>query len=431
MKVAFYVPNSTIKNIDLSDVQNANPGIGGTEYAFFALCYYLSLYSEIELSIFTNAPLINYKANVNNVLVDCLSEALLASIKNKINILVVHHSNHSMSENAFDILAGSNVSVILWVHNFLDPKVLSYYGKNPQIKRIVFVGREFLNCYRDHLAFEKSTYIYNGIKLASENRIPYTERPNYVTYIGNLIPGKGFHLLAKSWKSIVREVPDAQLHVIGSGKLYDRNATMGKYGLAQKEYEDKFMKYLQDDEGNLLDSVKFHGILGKEKNEIIRKTKVGVPNPSGYSETFGYTAVEMELFDCLVTTIRCPGYLDTVSSVGILFKNPSCLSKSVVTLLRRDKDVCQQHFLKKFDFNEVSKQWEKLLEDVYSNKSNIVDPYKGRGAGTYSLEILRRIKKYIPLLSCLPTVEGIKYNVSRSFFRIGNKIKNAKKRIAN
>ena len=62
-----------------------------------------------------------------------------------------------------------------------------------------------------------------------------------VTYVGSLTKGKGFHVLAKEWKNILKAVPDAELYVLGSGKLYDNKAELGEYGLAEKTYENNLL----------------------------------------------------------------------------------------------------------------------------------------------------------------------------------------------
>ena len=89
-----------------------------------------------------------------------------------------------------------------------------------------------------------------------------------VTYVGSLVPAKGFHRLAQIWPEVISKVPNAELYVIGNGKVYDRNAKLGKYGISQSDYENQFMKYLTDDEGEILKSVHFCGIVGKEKRDI-------------------------------------------------------------------------------------------------------------------------------------------------------------------
>lgn len=407
--VSFYIPNKKIKDVNLSTVHLCNPGIGGTEYTMFALCHYLSLFNDINLTVYTNCSLKGYNLRGNIVYVDNLQDALLDSKEKNIDIFVLHHSEHSMGRNTFSVLDGSQISVVIWIHNFLKPKYLTYYNECFQIKRLVFVGKRFMEVYKDHIAYNKSVYIYNGIYIDDTIEIPsFSERNNNVTYIGNLIYGKGFHVLAKAWKKVLKEVPDAHLHVIGSAKLYDRTSKLGKFGYAEKGYERKFMKYLTDKNGIQLPSVIFHGIMGKEKNEILKQTKVGVPNPTGVSETFGYTAVEMEMFGCLITTIRCPGYIDTVSSTGILYKSVRNLSESIITLLKRNDnnfDDTIRFVHSRFDFNIISKQWNNLFDDILSSSE-----YKivCKPQNTSALDQVRMFKSRHKIFRRFPTIYGVR-----------------------
>lgn len=428
MKVAFYIPNDRIKDVDLSTVHMANPGIGGTEYAMFALCYYLSLSIGKEMILFTNKYLKGYKADINIVYVDSLKDALNKAKISNVDIFVLHHSEHSMYRGSFNTIEGTNISIIVWIHNFLKPKYLTYYRECPNIKKLVFVGKEFMDVYRDHLAYNISTYIYNGIYIDKKINLPKFEyREDNVIYIGNLIPGKGFHLLAKAWKKVIKEIPNAHLHVIGSGKLYDRSAKLGKYGYAERRYENKFMKYLIDNKGEQLSSVTFHGIMGIEKNEIIKQCKVGVPNPSGFSETFGYTAVEMEMLGCLITTIKCPGYIDTVTSTGILYNKSSKLSQSIIRLLKKkDNNINEtlDFIYKKFDFNIIACNWILLFNEILYNVDNnaICDTKK-----ICFCDWLRIIKSKNKHLYRFPTLYGTKNMIKqiinvRFYFRILKKI---------
>ena len=100
-------------------------------------------------------------------------------------------------------------------------------------------------------------------------------------------------MLAEAWSNVRERVPDAGLDVIGTGRLYDENAKLGKYGLAEETYEQEFMKWLTDEKGEILPNVRFHGILGAEKYDVFRKCSIGVINPMA-TETFGLAAVEME-----------------------------------------------------------------------------------------------------------------------------------------
>jgi glycosyltransferase involved in cell wall biosynthesis len=256
------------------------------------------------------------------------------------------------------------------------------------------------------------TAIYNGIdmdniKKQSETVMPFQQRPLHVTYIGNLAKQKGFHILARAWPQILRDCPDAVLNVIGSGKLYDRNSKLGEYGIAEATYEKAFMPYLKDIDGRIFPSVKFWGIIsGKKKNEILQNTRVGVPNPSGRTETFGYGAIEMQAFGALVATIQCPGHLDTVyQSASILYRKVKYqekeLAESVLSLLNRSEnryDEVMQFLEANFSIDKVADEWHQLFMDMMENKEIPVIPIKANKK--YRLkrwkEANRKLKNFIP-----------------------------------
>ena len=73
--------------------------------------------------------------------------------------------------------------------------------------------------------------------------------------------------------------------------MYNNNARLGSYGIAEYFYEKKILKPITGDNGQILPSVHFCGVMGAEKFDILNESKVGVPNPSGLTETFGITAV--------------------------------------------------------------------------------------------------------------------------------------------
>ena len=187
-----------------------------------------------------------------------------------------------------------------------------------------------------------------------------------VTYIGAVIPGKGFHLLARAWKKVLHAEPLAQLYVVGNGKLYGDNFELGPWQLAEKKYEASFMPYLTDDQGQLLPSVHLMGILGREKYDILAKTKVGVPNPSGLTETFCNSGVEMQLMGAVIASRRCTGYLDTVKN-GRLTGNPNLLADAIVACLHDTNDnyaETRRAIEHNFTQDVAVNQWEKLLNEA-------------------------------------------------------------------
>ena len=146
-----------------------------------------------------------------------------------------------------------NTKLIPWAHNFIKRSELTVLANNPLVTRIICVSKEQLNMYRDHKAFLKSVYIYNGMPVKYlKTELPYipsySDRPYEVTYIGSIVPYKGFHILAEAWKDVLKVFPQAKLNVIGNGKLYDRNSKLGHYGIAEEEYEKQLVRRVEVDD---------------------------------------------------------------------------------------------------------------------------------------------------------------------------------------
>lgn len=422
MRISFYLDCKSIPNIvNFEELIIANPGIGGTEYAILTIAYLLSLKKEqYQISLYTTSN--NTFAEKFEIchIKDLIDAAEQAAI-NKDDFLIFRHAPYPNLDKLAAIK--TTTKYIVWCHNFASKKWLNQYIKIPNLGRIINVGQEELDLYRDHKAYQYSDYIYNGVfidDIKKYKNIPqYSSRKNIVTYIGNLKQEKGFHVLAKAWKDVLKEIPDAELNVIGSAQLYDRNVKLGKYGIATEEYEKIFIPYLLDENNQILKSVHFLGIMGKEKMEILFKTKVGIPNPSGVSETFGYTAVEMQLHGCLITTKKCAGYIDTVAPTGILFDNEKELPKNIVKLLKQeDNNLTETIFLlnKKFSFNVILPKWEQLFYNIQNGKGRLHPISKNNLM--YELkwlkEVNRRIKNVLPFgYFLLPTVGDIQLLLQR------------------
>lgn len=412
MKIGFYLQNKGIAGIDCSDPMSGNPGIGGTEYLFTAVPLAVKervekAHSPHEIVLIANStdrlPEGLYKVEANDENIDKVA------IRNHIEIIVLRYSKDN-----FKIIQklDPKIKIIFWCHNFVPRRELTLLAKANNVIAIVCVGSEQLNFYRDHRAYYKSVFIPNGypVRRFLENEIrlkltPYEKRANEVTFVGNLVEFKGFHLLAEAWPKVIEEVPDAHLNVIGGATLYDRRNKLGKYNLAEESYENLFMSYLTDENGTIVPSVTFHGVLGNEKFDILEKTKVGVPNPSGVSETFCIAALEMQLAGAVIATIDFGGFKDTVYSSGVLYKKPERLAESIVKQLRKlDNDYDGfKDFVEQFDFSEVAKIWLQLFDTLKSGHKlkDILKP--GVPTEHRWKEINRKIKKILPFGSYLPT----------------------------
>jgi glycosyltransferase involved in cell wall biosynthesis len=358
-QVAFYIPNQGTAEVNCRNLLLGNPGIGGSPYAMLLLAYALEKnHKDLNITVYVNREGM-LPENLSTQTVENIRDLAQKTKENGIDILILRYN--SFNFDAFH----KELKIVIGAHNYILPKDLRYLAAEKRVYRIACVSNEQLNLYRDHAAFRKSIAIYNPLPVEERQLTEYSRRPLHVTYIGSLIPAKGFHVLAKAWKPILKAHPDAFLNVIGSGNLYDRRTPLGRYGIAESGYENIFMPYLTDETGNILPSVKFWGILGNKKTDILQHTRVGIPNPSGVTETFGYTAVEMQEYGCLIATIKCPAYVETVCpDSGILYRNEKDLAKTVITLLNRPNnnypetiDYIRSHF----GLEKIANEWYQLL----------------------------------------------------------------------
>ena len=229
--------------------------------------------------------------------------------------------------------------------------------------------------------------------------MPFNIRPHDAVFMGALDESKGFHVLAKAWPEVLRLVPDARLHVIGSANLYGGRFKIGPLGIAAENYEKKFGKYLCTKSGLLHPSVILHGQLGKEKYEIMTKCRVGIPNPDGNTETFCICAVEMQLCGCKVVTKWSSGYIDTVPFPNIMVSRTKDLASAIASSLVEDNFDCTSNLWNirtHFSINAFGDKWMKIIHSVYEDSEfseNITIPTNFK-----SRKINASIRRFLPFI---------------------------------
>lgn len=412
MRVCFYLDNNGLEKIDFSEPMKGNPGIGGTEFMIWTISYYLTkLYNDIEIILL--APFID-KMPKDLKCIKCKNqnEALKKCQEINGDIFVFKGPYHDKS--LFDLIDELKIKSIMWSHNFESLLGLKYALNCKYLKRNICVGREQYHKIMDHEIFEKSTYIYNCLDFSQYKSEEIKNKDNIVSFVGGLRNTKGFHILAEVWKDVIKEVPDAKLYVMGGAKLYDRNIGTGKFGLADKEYEERFMKYILDDKDEVLESVNFLGVLhGNDKMKVMKETKVGITNPSGFGETFCISAIEFEALGVPVVSSRKNGLIDTVPNekCGILVKSKKDLSKAIIKLLKDNnlnKELGKQgkvYVRENFDVYKICNRWREELELIYSDlpARKEVSEIKANLNLNWFRKVNRNIKK-ISLFKKLPTI---------------------------
>lgn len=369
MRIAAYVDNKNIPLDDLSIVQKGNPGIGGTEYMFLILLYNLSLNERFEVFLYSTKYI--KSSNLTNIVVTNLIDALYDSDKNSVDYFILRNgANHPFF--SFNNRLDNGTKYIMWSHNYLEYDEATSIANDERIIANVFVSKQMYDRYVDHDIINKSTYIYNFINTEQDYYVPSEKKKNIVMFNGAIVPGKGFHLLAEVWPKVVKKIPDAKLVVMGSGKLYNRDAKMGNLGIAEYDYENKLIKLL----GESIDSVEFLGTISDNKNDIIKNSKIGVVNPTGSTETFCISAVDFENCSVPVITKKKNGLLDVVTTdTGILIRNKKELYTGIIALLEND-ELCdrkgrlgKQRAKELFGIETNVKKWIQLLEELDNNKA--------------------------------------------------------------
>lgn len=371
IKLAILFQEDEMEHMDLSHPEYGNPGVGGTAFCFLLLMKYLNLYQDtVDYTVYHLKD--NLLPTGKAKKTASIREALEQAVSDDKELILIR--NHQTRET-YELMADYSLKYIVWMHNKLTLEEIRLLDRWDAVSRIICVGREMYDYYLDDRIIRKMDVVQNIFVPPDAGTVRGNEYPLYVTYTGSLTYDKNFHLLAAVWKEIIRQVPDAQLHVIGSGKLYDQGSVMGDMGIADKEYEELFVPFLCDEEGTLLPSVVFHGIMGEEKYEIYRQSAVGVVNPMA-TETFCLSAIEKEACGIPVVSRRKNGLLDTVrdGQTGILYKNIKSLAPVIVDLLTdKEKNIRMGQAAAAFARSEflpekILPEWIRVFTEVHAGK---------------------------------------------------------------
>lgn len=421
MKIGIIYDDINRPGLNCQRPDKGNPGIGGTQYCFLMLIYYLRKnWPDLPITVYHHrnveyiAPM-PHEESIEYVTCKSLEEIIANSANNHVTSLVFAHP-HVMEISP--LLEKYRVNGIVWIHNWIRGEILNAITDTNMIKRAVFLGGEHYDRYMDHKVMKKAVTIPNMF-CADDYVVRNQSLGNIVTYTGAIVPGKGFAALAKSWKKVIELVPDAELYVLGNGNLYKEDQVMGRLGIAEKEYEDSFFEDVTDENGDVLPSIHFMGILGAEKNEIYKKTKVGVVNPTGVTEVCPISALEMEAVGVPVVSRFTNGLPDVVISkkTGILIKKSNELTKAIVELLRNDAlnvDLgtnAKAFVRERFNPTKIVQMWYEVFQGVEDGRSIKENLPSGNYTNNYKWirVVSKKIKKVI---SAFPSIIDIEETIS-------------------
>jgi glycosyltransferase involved in cell wall biosynthesis len=364
-RVAFFLDTRRIRSADLRDVDAGNPGVGGTEYMFFLVAAHLARTHQVSMYV-TAAG--HHPPAIRSVVIQDMREAV-AAMQSAGEQIVILRDSEVLPNQA--LLRSMQQSVVVWAHNYSNRRTLKTCAKLPGIARYLCVSRVQHEGLWDKAVFRKSDYIFNAV--VSGTCLAELQPPtrDNVVYMGCLVRSKGFHVLARYWGDIVRAVPTARLHVVGTRRLYNEGAALGPLSLASPGYERQFSRYVTE-HGRLRQDIVFHGILGADKWRLLREAKVAVTNPTGAGETFCISAAEFGLLGVPVVTRNVGGPIDVVASgvSGILFDDERELPEAVVGLLRDESRRAEMgrnamaRVRSRFDIEVVIEKWHQVIDEI-------------------------------------------------------------------
>jgi glycosyltransferase involved in cell wall biosynthesis len=368
MTVNFYVDNVNLGGFNFSNVDMGNPGVGGTEFVTIKIAKLLS--EKIKDVAIQSPSKIQTPSKVRFEKVESVEEAIkLSAARGEILVLRMFIINYKQIVNI--IKQNPNSKILFWLHLTPTQKIISDLGRLNQVKAFVCVENNQRVRLIDYEKQQKLVTIPHPLD-RQENFLKPANLIG-VCYLGALVPQKGFHLLADVWPQISLKYPLAKLYVVGSPSLYGVTEKLGQYSIAEDYYEKRIFKILSPQDK----SVVFLGNLNyKERIKIFKKCSIGVVNPSGSTETFCLSAMELQQHGLPVVSANKFGLKDSIvnNKTGILVRSNKQLKLAIEKLLEdtvlRDKMAltARDHVESKYEVNNIIELWLQLLNNVASDQ---------------------------------------------------------------
>jgi FkbM family methyltransferase len=377
MKIAMYLENKNISSVDLRFPEQGNPGVGGTEFNFITLASELqNRYHFLKIKMFAQATQLLPENVACQQAFSCVKAVELA-ISQGFEFFVWRPTVREDASQLVNNISSYAIKFIIWAHNTPESEILSKLAIAENVRRFVPVGHYQKRAIQSAEIRKKTTAIHNGFHFKAYQGTAEKD-PNLVVYTGSIIPVKGFGLLAKAWPKVIQQCPNAKLVVIGSGQLYNRNAKLGPWRIADADFENSaIIPYLSDENGKLISSVIFKGVMGAEKIPLLKQAICGVVNPTGKGENCPGSAIEFLAAGTAVVSAASEGILDVVDDgiTGILGHGVDELAVNITLMLKETEyavklgnsgpDIIQT----RFNYDKICDEWMTLFAEEQSFQS--------------------------------------------------------------
>lgn len=280
----------------------SNPGIGGTQFTSILLALALSEQCpHWDIILVNNAEILfdNSLPNLKQEFHKSPAAFFESLSRNKQKVII--SSRSVLSKVSTELLRKFEDEILCTSRHPFDSGIKELVNRKVNLRAIVCVGTyQFhsntsnrINCY--HIQ-----NIFSPPKLQTASNLPLVNQTDInALHLGALVPGKGFLDVAKSWVELKTKIPGIKLNVIGSSETYGIKPESDLVP-AELGYAKQILKFIPEEDIHS-GKVVFHGNLGQEKFDLIKKANLAILNPTGATEAF--PASPLECMSCGVPVI--------------------------------------------------------------------------------------------------------------------------------
>ena len=156
MIVGLFLNDCGFQGKDITEPWRGNPGIGGTQFCFAMLMYYLLRQTNYEIVCYHLRN--NYlPKGIQSKIVTSELDAIMNAVNDNVDIFILKSPT---DPKVFELIDCLKLKTISWAHNYLIGKTIQLHKETKYIRRIVFVGKQEYDRYIDCELIDKSTFIY-------------------------------------------------------------------------------------------------------------------------------------------------------------------------------------------------------------------------------------------------------------------------------
>ena len=297
-----------------------------------------------------------------------------------------YHGNAGIMEK----FRKANIRPVVWSHIDLSSEISGWLDQD-WITGVVTVSDFCRLALLHHSKHRRIGRIYNPLNPfyaddKGTQRIEL-EYPRQAVFSGFVGESKGAHHMFQCWRHVRRALPDAQLVVAGSARLYRDDASIGPYGVASPEFEKLYIYPLVQEFGSLEQAgVRLVGLLSPlELRSLYQQSSLGVVNLNAHNatETFSCSGVEMAACGLRVFSMASAALPETIGFTGnaVLVTQPAQLVPAFVDALSQPKDLKnieaqQQQVRDRYRLSRILDYWEELLLAPADRFYNLAGPWQ-------------------------------------------------------